>query len=618
VSGRARKPVGLGEDGLPAGLDYAALLDALAACDALDTDPEDQDSKVADREAAEAEGRLTSADPARVAAQAVEHMDPGPAQAGWLEVAAAGADRLDEYGLAGVAIANRRASSRTQAAELAAVARICAAAAKADPKIGLRGDGRPARVGRDALAQVAMALKLTHYGAEEWAELAVTLAWRLPATGQALAAGRVDLDRAEAIANATSVLDEDTARQVEAKILPEAGTITRALLRERLARAVIAADPEGAERRREQAERHADVRLYADDDHTATITASKLAQIEAAAGFARVTALARARQAAGLPGSLGFHRGQVLIGMMLGTLPFIPPPQDAPPDQPPPDGPEDHGPEDHDPGPAGGGPRGDRPGGDHHHGGGYRPGSNHSGGDRPADGGPGHDTGPGTGEPGHGPSDGDPGDSGPGGSDSRGDSGGSGDSTCPSDSDGSDSGSDDRRSDDALAGGGPWDEVPVPGDEDAPPEDDLDHVGEDAGQGWDPAEEDDDPFGTRTAPAWPQLGTIPPALARPPRPGGRAAGARAAGRRLALDHPGRPRRGAGDPGPDRPRHRRPGPPARPGRRDRPRRPVAGHRHQPPRAGHRGRPDPPPPPPGPRRPGPAAGRPAGPGWSAGSP
>jgi hypothetical protein len=100
----------------------------------------------------------------------------------------------------------------------------------------------------------------------------------------------VDLDRAEAIATATSVLDEDTARQVEAKILPGAGAVTRALLRERLARAVIAADPDGAERRREQAGRHADVRLYADADHTATI-----------------------------------------------TLPFIPPPDGAPPDQPPPD-----------------------------------------------------------------------------------------------------------------------------------------------------------------------------------------------------------------------------------------------------------------------------------------
>src|ERR1700730_14170905 len=90
------RPAGPSEDGLPAGLDYAALLDALAASGVLDADPGDQDSEIAGREAAEAAGRVTSPDPARVAAEAVEHMDPGAAQAGWLEVAA-GAGRLDEY-----------------------------------------------------------------------------------------------------------------------------------------------------------------------------------------------------------------------------------------------------------------------------------------------------------------------------------------------------------------------------------------------------------------------------------------------------------------------------------------------------------------------------------------
>src|ERR1700730_17041274 len=152
-----------GQDGLPAGLDYGALLDALAASGVLDTDPGDQDSEIAGREAAEAAGRVRDADPAQVAAHAVEHMDPGAAQAGWLEVAAAGAGRLDEYGLAGVAIAGRRAASRATAAELAAVARICAAAARADPKIGVKSDGRPARGGRDALGQIAMALRLRPY-----------------------------------------------------------------------------------------------------------------------------------------------------------------------------------------------------------------------------------------------------------------------------------------------------------------------------------------------------------------------------------------------------------------------------------------------------------------------
>jgi hypothetical protein len=77
------------------------------------------------------------------------------------------------------------------------------------------------------------------------------------------------------------------------------------------------------------------VRLHPDDDQTAAITGSKLPQIHAAAAIARLTALARACKAAGMPGSLGFHRAQVMIGLILGTLPPIPPATDAPPDQPP-------------------------------------------------------------------------------------------------------------------------------------------------------------------------------------------------------------------------------------------------------------------------------------------
>jgi len=182
----------------------------------------------------------------------------------------------------------------------------------------------------------------------------VTLSWRLPETGAALAAGRIDLDRAELIAAATSVLGEDLARQVEALVLPKAGQDTVARLRERLHYAVIAVDPEGAERRRGQAERDAEMRLYADADQTATLLLAKLPQIEAAAAFSRVTALARARIAAGMAGTLNFHRCQVALGLLLGTLPPTPPADGAPPDQPPPD-PDD----DPDPGAGAGADGGD-------------------------------------------------------------------------------------------------------------------------------------------------------------------------------------------------------------------------------------------------------------------
>jgi Domain of unknown function (DUF222) len=413
-------PRSLAAPGVPTGLDYGALLAGLAASGALEA--RDEDAALKERLAAEQEGRLGPSVPVeRVAALAVEHMDPGPAQAGWLSVAAAARDRLDENELAGVAIAARQLSSWAQACELAAVAQIASRAAAADPKIGVNADGRPGRVCRDALGQVALSLSLSHYGAESWADLAVALAWRLPATGAALADGRIDLYRARLIAEATSVLGEQAARAVEQQVLHGAGARTAAELRARLRRAVIAADPAGAEQRRQDAERQARVSLYGDDDHTATLTGSKLPAELAAAAMARITAIARAMRAAGQAGSLDLHRAQVMLGLLLGTLPYIPPADGAPPDKP-------RHPDDAPP-------------------------------DRPS--------------PGDGP-----------------------------------------------AGPGPRDDLPTPRDEDAPPDDGLD--GDDTtpreSGGPDPAGEDADLTGTGPVTAWPEMGVIPPGLARRPGP----------------------------------------------------------------------------------------------------
>ena len=341
------------------------------------------------------------------------------------------------------------------------MARLCAQTAVADPRIGLRSDGRPARISRDALGQIEMALRLSHYGAQALADLAVTLAWRLPATLAALGSGRIDLYRAQLIVGATSVLSQDLARHVEKQILPGAGQDTAAQLRQRLAYAVIAADPEAAEDRRQDAERRAEMRLYTDDDQTATLLLTKLPQVEAAASFARVTALARARMAAGVPGTLNFHRAQVALGLLNGTLPPIPPAEGAPPDQPPPNS---------DPGP------GDDPWPD-------EPESGES-----------NRGGPGPGESA-------PGESAPG-------------ESSPSDAVPAAS----------QHGDGSWqDELSGPRDEDAPPGDGLEDLSTDPEPGWDQAEDDDDLFETGPVAAWPSVGEIPPGLARrdpaPPQDG---------------------------------------------------------------------------------------------------
>jgi Domain of unknown function (DUF222) len=436
------------------GLDWQALLEALAASGMLDGDPDNQDAELAEELEAERDGRMgPSMGPAQLAALAVEYMEPGPALAGWLNVAAGGAASLNECSLTGLAIAARKQAAHVHGVELTAVAQITSRAAAADRRIGVSAEGRPARVCRDAVSQVEMALRLSHDGAEAWADLALTLSWRLPRTGAALAVGWIDLDRAQIIARATSVLSEETARAVEAQVLPEARRKTYAELRARLHHLVIAADPEGAEERRQKAERGANVRLYADDDQTATLVADKLPQIESASGLARINALARARKAAGLPGTLGLHRAQVLLGLILGTPPPTEPTGDAPPGAPHPSAAG--------PGPDGRPSPGDRPGPDR------RP--------SPDDRRPRHR--------GRSPD----GETGP------------GEFPVPPDE---------------LP---PPPDEPLPADDLDATAHDLDAAGEDADQAgaFDPWEADDDPYGTGPVPTWPALGYLPPGLARP-------------------------------------------------------------------------------------------------------
>jgi Domain of unknown function (DUF222) len=284
--------------------------------------------------------------PGELAALAAGRMPPGPALAAVLDDVPA--TELGDAGLADAAAACRRIAAWAQARELGYVAHIASRSAAEDPAARVGPDGRPDRVTRDAQAQVSLALNLTSTGAEGWADLAVTLTWRLPAAGAALAAGQIDLARARLIADATMVLDDQTARKVADLVLPDAGQRTTGWLRAALRRAVIAADPEGAERRRQAAERRAKLVLYPDEETTATLAGQNLPGAHAAAAQARIKAMARALRASGAAGTIDLLSAQVFLGLLLGTLPPIPPPQGDPPDDPagpadgaPPDDPSD-------------------------------------------------------------------------------------------------------------------------------------------------------------------------------------------------------------------------------------------------------------------------------------
>jgi hypothetical protein len=335
--------------------------------------PDDPDAWLAGPDAPE----FSAARPASfLAGRMVETMGPGPGLACWLAQATlppgndgqAGTSspgrggelaELEFAALPGVAVAAKRLASWAQAVELAAVAEIASREAAADSEIGVEEDGRPARVARSATGEVSLALVQSPSAAAWWTGLACELRWRLPATLAALAAGEIDLSRARAVVEAVSVLNDEKARMVEEAVLPGAGDVTLPTLRDRLRRAVITADPDGAERRREEREARADVILYPGEESTATLAGVNLPGLAATAAFNRVTALAKARRTAGEPGSAAAMRASTLLGLLLGTLPHIPPADDAPPDAPPPN--DDHGPCGQD---SGGQDSGDPSGGD--------------------------------------------------------------------------------------------------------------------------------------------------------------------------------------------------------------------------------------------------------------
>ncbi len=263
-----------------------------------------------------------------LAGRVVDDMLPGPGLAGWLSRADAG--QLGGYELAGVATACRRLASWATAMELTAVAQMTTLAASRDSAVPVGADGRPAKVSAEAAAEVSLALTMSHFGATWWADLAVTLKWRLPGTFTAFSEGRIDLTRARLIADLTSVLSDADALAVEERVVGGAEHQTSGQLRAALRRAVISVDPAAAERRREEAERRARVGLYADEEGTATLAGHNLPGVQACAAMARITALAQAMKAAGAGGGMDLLRAQVLIGLLLNTLPGIPPPIEDP------------------------------------------------------------------------------------------------------------------------------------------------------------------------------------------------------------------------------------------------------------------------------------------------
>ena len=182
---------------------------------------------------------------------------------------------------------------------------------------------------REAAEEIALALTVTGYAAGVQAELAADLVRRLPVAFGELAAGRADLTRVKVLAEVTQFLSDEDAARVDALLSPRLGEMTTGTLKDKARRAIIKIDPAAADRRRERAERKARVVVYRNEDQTATVAIERMPAQLAAAAKARVNAIARAAKAAGMAGPLALLEAKVATGLLLDTLPLIPPPADG-------------------------------------------------------------------------------------------------------------------------------------------------------------------------------------------------------------------------------------------------------------------------------------------------
>jgi hypothetical protein len=218
----------------------------------------------------------------------------------------AGYGQLGDTEICGVIAACRRLASWAAEAEFTAIAALDS-----------RRAGPGGRPGEHVDAEIAPLLTLTPHGAATLTALARDLA-RLSQTRALLAAGVIDRDRAEIIAQGLSVLGDDDAAIVEDTIARRAGKQTTGRLRARVDSAVKAHDPEAAERRKEKAQKDARVEVWAEPAGTAALAGRDLPPAGVIEGDKSLDADARWLKAHGVPGSHDKRRADAFLARLTG------------------------------------------------------------------------------------------------------------------------------------------------------------------------------------------------------------------------------------------------------------------------------------------------------------
>ncbi|MGI5128964.1 DUF222 domain-containing protein [Pseudonocardia sp. CA-107938] len=169
-----------------------------------------------------------------------------------------------------------------------------------------------------AADEVGTALHLSSGTAAFRTRQAEALVSRLPDTLAAWEAGLLDQRRVTVITEGTANLSDEHAALVEARVLPRAPRQTAAQLRAAVKRAIIAADPAGAQERHERARRDRRVAVNPEPDGMASLWAL-LPAPDAVAAYEWLTRLARGCGAED-PRSMDERRADLLADLLSGRV----------------------------------------------------------------------------------------------------------------------------------------------------------------------------------------------------------------------------------------------------------------------------------------------------------
>jgi hypothetical protein len=240
---------------------------------------------------------------------------PGPGLA--LLLAEQEHDRLDDYDIIEMARAARRLASWAASLEYGAIAELSVRRKSQGEKMG----AWDSEVGEWVSDEIAAALTLAGGTAAREVVVAEQLSDTLPATFQALYEGRIDADKAKAIATGLCGVPTETARQVEQQVLPAAPAQTCAQLRHAVRAAVRAADPEVHEQRRRLAEDARRLELWDTDQGTSDLTGRDLPATAATTAYNRINAIAQALKSDGDVRSIDQLRADILLDLIHNRRP---------------------------------------------------------------------------------------------------------------------------------------------------------------------------------------------------------------------------------------------------------------------------------------------------------